>query len=541
VGIRERLFDGSGETLSDTHLYLDAMMDANDGAAAPQRVEVIEYGLRRILVTLAVIVAAMIEIIDTTIVNVALPTIQGNLGADIGQGAWIVTGYIIANVIVIPLTPWLQTRFGRRNYFVASIIVFTLASLFCGIADSLPELVAFRIVQGLAGGGLISTAQTILTDTYPRAQQGLATGIFAMGVIVGPAVGPVLGGFLTDQLSWRWAFFVNIPIGILAAVLAATMLRDPERPRRLPFDAIGLALLIAGLGSLQYVLDQGQQNDWFADPSIAVFSAVSALGIIAFVFWELFGTTTPMVDLRVLRYRPIAIGSLMSVALGFTLFGGVLLVPQYVQTVLGFTATLSGELFLVQAGTSGLLTFVAVAIMSTGRVQPRVQVAIGMLFLALGNVVLSRVETPQTDFHALIFPLVLLGIGMSQIFVPLTVASVGAVPDAAVPPAAAFTNLARQLGGSVSTALLVTVAVRGATADYATLAQSITPDRPAVAQYVATHGADAAASLFATLTVQAGVLGYAEAALITAVVSAIIAPLALLMGRAKAEAAPVPL
>jgi len=514
-------------------------MDASEGLPAPQRVDVTEYGLRRVLVTLAVIVAAMIEIIDTTIVNVALPTIQGNLGADIAQGAWIVTGYIIANVIVIPLTPWLQTRFGRRNYFVASIVVFTIASLLCGISSSLPELVMFRILQGLAGGGLISTAQTILADTYPRSQQGIATGIFAMGVIVGPAVGPVLGGFLTDQLSWRWAFFVNLPIGLLAGILAATMLRDPEQPRRLPLDTIGLALLIVGLGSLQYVLDQGQQNDWFADPSITVFACLSGLGLIAFTAWELFGTRTPMVDLRVLRYRPIAIGSLMSVALGFTLFGGVLLVPQYVQSVLGFTATLSGELFLVQAGTSGVLTFVAVAIMATGRVPARVQVAVGMLFLAIGNFVLSRIETPQTDFHAMIFPLVLLGIGMSQIFVPLTVASVGAVPDEAVPPAAAFTNLARQLGGSISTAMLVTVAVRGTTSDYATLAQTITVNRPVVAQYVATHGSDALASLFGTLVTQAAVMGYAEAALITAVISALLAPLALLMGRAKAGAAAV--
>jgi DHA2 family multidrug resistance protein len=512
-------------------------MDASEGLPAPQRVDVIEYGLRRVLVTLAVIVAAMIEIIDTTIVNVALPTIQGNLGADIAQGAWIVTGYIVANVVVIPLTPWLQTRFGRRNYFVVSIAVFTVASFLCGISNSLPELVFFRIIQGLAGGGLISTAQTILADTYPRAMQGLATGIFAMGVIVGPAVGPVLGGFLTDDLSWRWAFFVNLPIGLLAGVLAATMLRDPEKPRRLPFDAIGLSLLVVGLGSLQYVLDQGQTNDWFSDAGITAFSIISGLGLASFVFWELFGTPTPMVDLRVLRYRPVAIGSLLSVALGFTLFGGVLLVPQYVQTVLGFTATLSGELFLVQAGTSGVLTFVAVGIMATNKVPARVQVAAGMLLLALGNFMLSRVETSATDFHAMILPLMVLGLGMSQIFVPLTVASVGAVPDAIVPAAAAFTNLARQLGGSISTAILVTVAVRGSTADYATLAQSITPDRPAIAQYVAAHGAQAIANLFGSLLTQAAVMGYAEAAIITAVISAIIAPFALLMGRANPQAA----
>jgi MFS transporter, DHA2 family, multidrug resistance protein len=508
------------------------MMDANQ-AAPPRRVDVVEQGWRRTFVTLAVILAAMIEIIDTTIVNVALPTIQGNLGADVNQGAWVVTGYIIANVIVIPLTPWPQTRFGRRNYFVVSIVVFTIASLLCGMANDLVTLVIFRILQGLAGGGLISTAQTILNDTYPREQQGLATGIFAMGVIVGPAVGPVLGGFLTDQLSWRWAFFVNLPIGTFAAILSALMLRDPEKPRYVPLDIVGLGLLILGLGSLQYVLDQGQTNDWFSDAGIVAFSWLSGIGLLSFVLWELFGTKTPIVDLRVLRFRPVSIGAVLGVVLGFTLFGGVLLIPQYVQSVLGFTATMSGQLFLVQAGTSGLLTFVGVGILASGKIQPRYQVAFGFGMLALGNVLLSFVETPQTDFHAFIVPLVIMGIGMSQIFVPMTVATVGAVPEAIVPAASAFSNLARQLGGSVSTAILVTVAQRSSTADYASLANSITLNRPGVASYVAgqggAHAAGLASNLFDIVQTQATALGFAQAAMITAIVTILLAPLALLM------------
>jgi DHA2 family multidrug resistance protein len=512
-------------------------MDASVGSGTSERTDVVEYGWRRAIVTLAVITAAMIEIIDTTVVNVALPTIQGNLGADIAQAAWIITGYIIANVVVIPLTPWLQTRFGRRNYFVSSIVVFTLASLLCGIASSLPALVAFRILQGLAGGGLIATAQTILQDTYPRSQTGLATGIFAMGVIVGPAVGPVLGGFLTDNFSWRWAFFINLPVGTLSAVLAALILRDPERPRYVPLDVPGLALLILGLGSLQYVLDQGQTNDWFSDTSITAFSCLSAIGLIGFVLWELFGTRTPIVNLRVLRYPPVAIGSVLSAALGFSLLGGIVLVPQYVQTILGFTATLSGMLFLVQAGTSGALTFISVGILASGKIQPRYQVTAGFVLLALGNWMLVHVETPQTDFHALILPLVVLGVGMSQLFVPMTVASVGAVPLAIVPEASAFTNLARQLGGSVSTALLVTLAQRGSTSQYANLASGITLDRPGVESYVQAHGGAVtntlSAELFSMVQTQAAVLGYAEAALITAVVSLVLAPLALLMGRAR--------
>ncbi|MDP9019179.1 MAG: DHA2 family efflux MFS transporter permease subunit, partial [Candidatus Eremiobacteraeota bacterium] len=230
--------------------------------------KVIEYGLRRTLVTIAVITATMLEIVDTTIVNVALPNVQGNFGVAVDQGAWIVTGYIIANVIVIPISPWLQIRFGRRAYYVASIALFTFASLMCGLAGSFEQLVFWRVIQGLGGGGLLSTSQSILRETYPLNEQGKATGIFAMGVIVGPTLGPLLGGIITDQLSWRWAFFINIPVGIMSAALAYFFLRNPEAPQKVKLDWIGLGLLALGLGAMQYVLEQGQQNDWFDDAAI---------------------------------------------------------------------------------------------------------------------------------------------------------------------------------------------------------------------------------------------------------------------------------
>src|SRR5215469_5318427 len=215
---------------------------------------VVETGLRRVIVSVAVIAATLLEIIDTTIVNVALPNIQGNFGVPVDQGAWIVTGYIIANVVVIPLTPWLAARFGRRQYFFSSIVIFTIASLMCGLAPDFGELVFWRIVQGLGGGGLISTSQAILKDTYPAKDQGAAQGIFAMGVIVGPALGPVLGGWITDNLTWRWAFFINLPVGILAGALIWNYLRNPSEPVKKRLDWIGLALLAIGLGSMQYVL-----------------------------------------------------------------------------------------------------------------------------------------------------------------------------------------------------------------------------------------------------------------------------------------------
>src|SRR5579875_3843260 len=248
---------------------------------------VVEYGLRRGIVTIAVIAATVLEIIDTTIVNVALPDIQGNFGTPIDQSAWIVTGYIIANVIVIPITPWLAQRFGRRQYFFASIVIFTIASLMCGLAGTFGSLVFWRIVPGMGGGGLLSTSQAILRDTYPISEQGKAQGFFAMGVIVGPALGPVLGGWLTYAYSWRWVFFVNLPIGIAAAALIWSFLRNPEEPQRKELDWIGLAMLVLGLGSMQYVLEQGQRYDWFDDGNIRLLSFLSIASLAGFAWWTL--------------------------------------------------------------------------------------------------------------------------------------------------------------------------------------------------------------------------------------------------------------
>ena len=275
----------------------------------------IEYGFRRAILTFAIVLATMLEMIDVTVVNVALPNIQGNFGAGLDQAAWIGTGYIIANVIVIPITPWLQMRFGRREYYAASILLFTAASVMCGLSQTLEQLVFWRIVQGLGGGGLISTSQAILGEIYPRSEQGKASGYFSMGVIVAPTLGPFIGGFITDQFSWHWIFFVNLPLGILATVLVLAFLRNRVDARKLPLDGTGLALLAVGIGSLQYVLDQGQQKDWFEDASIVACCCLAAFGLVAFVLREL-RSRKPIVDLSVLRYRSVAAGSVLGLVLG---------------------------------------------------------------------------------------------------------------------------------------------------------------------------------------------------------------------------------
>jgi DHA2 family multidrug resistance protein len=443
-----------------------------------------EYGLRRALLTITVISASLLELIDTTVVNVALPTIQGNLGADFSEGTWIVTSYVVANAIVIPINPWLQLRFGRRNYYTASIVAFTVASLLCGIASSLDELVFFRVLQGLAGGGLLATGQAILADIYPREEQGKAQGFFSIGVIMGPALGPLIGGWLTDNASWRWAFFINLPIGIVASVLSGSLMRDTRRTKS-PVDVAGAALLVLGLGSLQLFLDRGQLEDWFSDGGITASAMLAVAALIAFVAWEL-RAEHPIVNLRALAVREVWLGTVLSLGVGFVLFGIVILVPQFVQSQLGFTATQSGQLFLIQAAASFVATPLSIVLFRRGYIQPRYQVAGGFVLFAISALMLIHVESTTADFGSFVPSLILSGLAISQLFVPITLSTLGRLPRSLTPVASAYQNLARQLGGSVATAIVATVQQRVATAQYVGIAAELRLDRPEVARFVAT-------------------------------------------------------
>jgi MFS transporter, DHA2 family, multidrug resistance protein len=508
------------------------------------RESVVEYGFRRVVVTLAIIIATLLEIVDVTIVNVALPNVQGAFGANVQQAAWIGTGYIIANVIVIPITPWLQTRFGRKQYYFASIAIFTVASLMCGLSSSLGELVFWRIVQGLGGGGLISTSQAILVDTFPRTMSGTSAAIFGMGVVVGPTIGPTIGGYIVDNFSWREAFFVNIPVGLLSMALVATYLRNPEKPHRVPLDYVGLALLAVGIGALQYVLDQGQQNDWFDDTSIAAFSAVAVVGLLAFVLFELFVARRPIVNLRLLRYRSVAVGSMLGMCLGVSLYGSVLVLPQYVQGSLGFTALLSGQLLVLRALPLMIMMPFSARLAASGKIDIRWQVAIGFILLGCSNILQAIMTTPDSGFWDFLLPLALSGVGLSQIFVPLTMTVLNAVQPADAAGAAAFFNLARQLGGSISIALLVTLLARQNAAYHTSLASEISLNRPAVAQYVARNGGEHSPGVMSQLNSivsgQSAVLAYADTARATAYITLLITPLVLMMRRPKSMAAPIP-
>jgi MFS transporter, DHA2 family, multidrug resistance protein len=503
-----------------------------------QQSVVVEHGLRRVIVSVAVIAATLLEIIDTTIVNVALPNIQGNFGVAIDEGAWIVTGYIIANVVVIPITPWLAARFGRRQYFVASIVIFTIASLMCGLSGSLGQLVFWRIVQGLGGGGLISTSQAILRDTYTLREQGKAQGIFAMGVIVGPALGPVLGGWITDNWNWHWVFFINLPVGVVAGTLIWLYLRNPAEPQYRKLDWIGLGLLALGLGSMQYVLEQGQQYDWLDDPNIRLFTVLSITGLAAFVWWTL-RSTIPVVDLRVLRLRQVAAGSVLGAVLGISLYGSILVLPQYLQNSLDFTATLSGLTVLVRAAAIVVFTPITAALAGRGTIDPRISTAAGFILLGVSNWMLASVTTPESQFGTFVAALIVSGIGLSQIFVPLSIAVLGGVPDKEVPATSAFFNLSRQLGGSIATAVLVTLLVRGITVHQTALAASQTLQHVPTAQYLQANAGskNALVNLGNLIAGQAAVQSYADTSRWVAIITIALTPLVLLLNKPRLRGA----
>jgi len=454
-------------------------------AAPAQRAQadVTEYGLRRILIIAGVMMAALMQTLDSTITNVALPTIQGNLGASQDEGTWVITAYVIAAIVIIPLTPWLQNRFGRRNYFIVSIVGFTLASIVCGTSESLGTLILARAVQGAFGGGLLATGQSIMRDTFPPSQLAASQGIFALGAIMGPALGPPLGGYLVDNFSWNWCFEINVVPGIFSAIVLFLLLRDPNKAdNRTPIDGVGLALLAIGLAGAQYILTEGEQNDWLNDPTIASIVAVSALALGAFVWWELTQTDNPVVDLRILKNRSVWAGSVLAFSLGISVFGSSYVLPQYTQGSLGYTPTLSGLLFILRAVPIALFTPIVVRLI--GKVDPRYMLGSGFACAALGTYLQALITAPTASFFDFLWPLALTGIGSALLWIPLSVAILGATTPREGPKAVAFTNLAVQLGGSISVAALAVILHGRESFHSSIIAGGLTPANPVVQQFL---------------------------------------------------------
>jgi DHA2 family multidrug resistance protein len=496
---------------------------------------VVEFGSARVVIVIGVMLATLLQTLDTTIVNVALPTIQGNLGATIDEGAWVVTGYIISAVIVIPLTPWLQLRFGRRQYYATAIFGFTIASALCGLSHSIGELIFWRLVQGLFGGGLLATGQATLRDTFPISQLGASQALFSLGAIVGPSVGPYLGGVLTDNVSWNWVFFINVVPGTLAGIIVLMRLRNPNEPTKAPIDLPGLALLAIGLGSLQYVLGQGERNEWFDSAAIRLFTTTAVIGLGAFVAWEL-RAKVPIVDLRTLRFRPVWAGSMLAFTVGASLFGAIVLMPQYTQNVLGFTATLTGELIFMRAICIAIATIPVATLVSRGKLDARVSLGLGFLLVSLSNYLQALDTTAVSGFWTFLLPQITGGLGLGMLFVPISIAVLSSVPQQVAPKAVSFTSLSVQLGGSISTAFLVTLLDRRSAAHLSDLAGTATLNNPAVREFLMHHLP--LAELFGIINRQATTLAFADASFFLAALSLVLAPLVILLHRPKRAAQP---
>jgi len=488
----------------------------------------VEYGSRRWIIVAGVMAATLLQVLDATIVNVALPTIQGNFGANFDEGAWIVTGYIIAAVIVIPLTPWLQQTFGRKQYYVAAIVGFTITSALCGLSTSLPELVFFRILQGLCGGGLIATGQAILRDTFPAKELGKSQALISLGAIVGPSIGPTLGGILTDAFSWNWIFYINIVPGIFAAFAIGLMLRNPPyHTKRAGFDGLGLTLLAAGLGSLQYVLDEGERNGWLDDQRILMLSIVAVAALTAFALWELFGTKNPIVDLRILKNRTVAAGTALALTIGFSLFGGVILSPQFQQQLLNFTATLSGESILLRALAIAFFTPITLIALNRFHVAPRVLLGVGFVIVAVANAMQARVTTTDSTFWTFAWPLLVGGAGFGMLFLPLSVAVLSSVQGADTQKATSLISLCQQLGGSISTAMLVTLLDRRSALHQSNLAGALNLHNAALKTALQHHAS--ADGLYRAVVQQSQTMAFADAFLFLAAITLLLTPMVVLL------------
>lgn len=453
--------------------------------AITQQEDLVEYGFRRVIITITAVLCALLEIVDTTIVNVALTNMRGSLGATLTDIAWVITAYAIANVIIIPMTSWLSQQFGRRNYFAASIILFTVASFLCGNASNIWELVIFRFIQGLGGGALLVTAQTIITESYPTEKRGMAQAIYGMGVIVGPTLGPPLGGYIVDNFSWPYIFYINIPIGIAATFLTLSFVKSPKYGNKLSANQVdwwGIITLSAFIGSLQYVLEHGQQDDWFNNTTIVTLCIVSFVGLLLFLWREL-TYEHPIVNLSVLKDSNLQIGILLGFILGFGLYGSTLIIPIYTQSILGWTATDAGLLLIPGSITTAFMMPFVGRMIQKG-VPQKYMVAFGFGVFFLFTYWMYTVMTPDTGVEHFYWPLILRGIGLGLLFVPITTLSLSSLKGKEIGEGAAFTGMMRQLGGSFGVAIITTFISRFTQKHRVDLIGNIDPTRPEVQQKI---------------------------------------------------------
>jgi DHA2 family multidrug resistance protein len=493
------------------------------------------------IVAIAVMTATFMEILDTTVVNVSLPHIAGNLSATIDESTWALTSYLVANAIVLPLTGWLANHFGRKRLLMTSVATFTASSFLCGLAPNLPFLVLFRVIQGFTGGALQPISQAVLLEAFPPEQRGRGMGFWGLGIVVAPILGPVLGGWLTDSYSWRWVFYINIPVGILSLVLIQLYVFDPPYITRRSgrIDYWGIGLLAVGVGALQILLDKGQEDDWFASHFMTTLVIVSMVMLVAFVLWEL-RTEHPVVDLRVLKVRTYSVGVFLMTVLGFVLYGSLVLLPLLLQTVLGYPSLQAG----IALAPRGMGAFLAMPLVGAlvGRVDSRKLLALGLMLGAFTLYWLGSFNL-NIGYWNIFWPQFLQGIGLGLLFVPLTTITMDPIPREAMGNATSIFNLMRNIGGSLGIAGATTLLVRREQLHTNLLGAHVDPYSPQAQSMLEglrsmfmARGADlvtaterARAAMFGMVQRQAAMLSFTDVFRLLALLFLAMVPLVLLM------------
>jgi DHA2 family multidrug resistance protein len=424
------------------------------------------------LIATSVMFATFMEVLDTTVVNVSLPHIAGSLSASIDEATWALTSYLVANAIILPMTGWLASRFGRKNLLMLSVVGFTLSSFLCGVAPTLGSLIFFRIVQGATGGCLQPLSQAVLLEAFPPQDRGKAMGFWALGIVVAPIMGPVLGGWLTDNYSWRWVFYINLPVGIASIVMTKMFIFDPPylRQENRGIDYWGIGLLAVSIAALQILLDKGQEADWFASNWMTALAIISAAGFVVLIFHEL-TTEHPVVDLRVFKHRSYAVGVFLMTVVGFVLYGSMVLLPIMLQTLLAYPPLQAG----IAMAPRGIGSFFMMPItgLMTGKFDARKLLTAGLLVGGLTLIWLSWLNL-QAGYWDIFWPQLIQGVGMSLLFVPLTTVSMDPIPREQMGNATSLFNLMRNIGGSIGIAMTGTMLARNSQSTTAVLGRNVT-------------------------------------------------------------------
>src|SRR5579863_1627349 len=519
-------------------------------AAAPplENADIWRPAINPWIIAITVTLATFMEVLDTSIANVALPHIAGSLSAGQDESTWILTSYLVSNAIVLPLSGWLSSIMGRKNFYMSCVGLFTISSFMCGLAPNLATLIICRILQGVGGGGLQPSEQAILADTFAPAKRGMAFAVYGIAVVTAPAIGPTLGGWITDNFSWRWIFFINIPVGILSLLLTSRLIQDPpdfkrRKLKETKIDYIGLGLVALGLGTLQVILDKGQREDWFESHFIVILTVISAASLIFVVFWE-WRHKDPIIDLHLYGDRTFAVSNLLMFMLGFALLGSTLLLPLFMQTLLGYTAERAG-LALMPGGFTIILLLPLVGFLLS-RYTPRWLLLFGLLVLSFSLFHMAGFDL-DIDFRTTATARVFQAAGMAFLFVPINRAAYAFLPREKNNAASGLMNLARNIGGSVGISLVTTMLDRRTQVHLNDLSHNLNPANPAfnsmiqgATQAMRAHGASAAfatqqayALVQATVQRQAAMLAYIDDFRLLGVSILCMVPLVFLMKKGR--------